>query len=165
MSLLAPCPLTAQVELRDFDCAEPSLNDWLQHRAMTNQTNGTSRTYVITDSTAQRHVMGYYCLVSGALALLDAPGALRRNMSDPIPMTLLGRLAVHHRWQGQGLGVALLQDAVLRTRRAATIIGIRGLLAHALSAQAKAFYAHHGFTASPAKPMTLVLSLKNMPKA
>lgn len=161
MSLLAPCPLTAQVDRQNFDSGEPSLNDWLQHRAMANQVSGASRTYVVTDSSKQLRVVGYYCLVSGALALMDAPGALRRNMPDPIPMTLLGRLAVDRHWHGKGLGVALLQDAVLRTRQAAAIVGVRGLLAHALSPQAKAFYEHHGFAASPTQPMTLVLSLKN----
>ena len=161
MSLLAPCLLSAQADVSAFDCATPNLNGWLKRRAMANQVSGASRTYVVTDSSAERRVYGYYCLVSGALALGDAPGALRRNMPDPIPMTILGRLAVDQGWQGKGLGVALLQDAVLRTRQAAAIVGMRGLLAHALSAQAKAFYEHHGFVASATQPMTLVLSLKN----
>ena len=82
-------------------------------------------------------------------------------MPDPIPLTILGRLAVDTSWQGKGLGVALLQDAVLLTRQAAAIVGMRGLLAHALSARAKAFYEHHGFVASATHPMTLVLSLKS----
>jgi GNAT superfamily N-acetyltransferase len=161
LSLLAPCLLTAQADLKAFDCATPSLNDWLKRRAMANQVSGASRTYVVTDSSAKRRVLGYYCLVSGALALGDAPGALRRNMPDPLPMTILGRLAIDQAWQGKGLGVALLQDAVLRTRQAAAIVGVRGLLAHALSAEAKAFYEHHGFVASATQPMTLVLSIKN----
>ncbi len=161
MSLLAPCLLTAQADVSAFVSAATSLDDWLKRRAMANQVSGASRTYVVTDSSEQRRVVGYYCLVSGALALGDAPGAIRRNMPDPIPMTILGRLAVDQAWQGHGLGVALLQDAVLRTRQAAAIVGVRGLLAHALSAPAKAFYEHHGFIASATQPMTLVLSLKN----
>lgn len=161
MSLLAPCLLTAQADVTEFVSAAPSLDDWLKRRAMANQVSGASRTYVVTDSSAKRRVIGYYCLASGALALGDAPGAIRRNMPDPVPMTILGRLAVDQAWQGQGLGVALLQDAVLRTRQAAAIVGVRGLLAHALSAPAKAFYEHHGFVASSSQPMTLVLSLKN----
>jgi GNAT superfamily N-acetyltransferase len=161
LRLLAPCLLTAQADVSPFNCAIPSLNDWLKRRAMANQVSGASRTYVVTDSSEKHQVLGYYCLVSGALALGDAPGALRRNMPDPIPMTILCRLAIDQSWQGQGLGVALLQDAVLRTRQAAAIVGVRGLLAHALSAQAKAFYEHHGFVASATQPMTLVLSIKN----
>ncbi len=74
-------------------------------------------------------------------------------------MAILGRLAVDQTWQGQGLGVALLRDAVERTRAASMILGLRGLLVHALSEKAAAFYAHHGFVASPTNPLTLVLSL------
>ncbi|PKU23580.1 hypothetical protein CWS72_16080 [Telmatospirillum siberiense] len=80
-------------------------------------------------------------------------------MPDPIPMAMLGRLAVHRDRQRQGLGVALLQDAVLRIRQAATILGIRGILVHAISEEAKAFYSRHGFVAGVGSPMTLILSL------
>jgi len=84
-------------------------------------------------------------------------------MPDPVPLAILGRLAIDRSWQGKGLGVALLQDAVMRTVQAAGILGIRGLLVHALSVEAKAFYEHHGFVASPTQPMTLILSLKSKP--
>jgi GNAT superfamily N-acetyltransferase len=73
---------------------------------------------------------------------------------------VLGRLAVDQAWQDRGMGVALLQDAVLRTMCASDILGIRGLVVHALSIEAKTFYEHHGFLASPTQPMTLILSLK-----
>ncbi|RUX69641.1 GNAT family N-acetyltransferase, partial [Mesorhizobium sp. M2A.F.Ca.ET.040.01.1.1] len=100
------------------------------------------------------------CLSSGGLDLADAPGSIRRNMPDPVPMAVLGRLAVDANWQSKGPGVALLQDAVLRTSQAAAILGIRGLLVHAISDEAKTFYERYGFQASPKNPMTLVLSLK-----
>ena len=90
----------------------------------------------------------------------DTPASIRRNMPDPVPVAILGRLAVDKSCQGRGLGVALLQDAVVRTAQAGSILGIRGLLVHALSIEAKAFYEHHGFVASPTQPMTLILSLK-----
>lgn len=85
-------------------------------------------------------------------------------MPDPVPLAILGRLVIDRSWQGKGLGVALLQDAVMRTSQAAGILGIRGLLVHALSVEAKAFYEHHGFVASPTQPMTLILSLKMQPR-
>ena len=129
---------------------------------MANQMSGASRTYVVIDSTNDQRVIGYYCLASGALAVTDAPGAIRRNMPDPIPMAILGRLAVDRTWQGKGLGVALLQDAMRRSTQAAAILGIRGLLAHAISLQAKTFYEYHGFIASPTQPMTLVLSINGL---
>jgi GNAT superfamily N-acetyltransferase len=129
---------------------------------MANQASGASRTYVVVDAVDGQRVLGYYCLASGALAVTDAPGSIRRNMPDPIPMAILGRLAVDHTWQGKGLGVALLQDAMRRSTQAAAILGIRGLLAHAISLQAKSFYEYHSFIASPTQPMTLVLSLNGL---
>jgi GNAT superfamily N-acetyltransferase len=157
MMLSAPVPLSAEHRLDDFACGVDSLDDWLKRRARPNQLSSASRTYVVAEGT---QVVGYYCLASGALALSDAPALVRRNMPDPMPVAILGRLAIHQAWQGRGVGVALLQDAVLRTLHASDILGIRGLLVHALSAEAKAFYEHHGFVASPTQPMTLILSLK-----
>ena len=83
-------------------------------------------------------------------------------MPDPVPMGILGRLAVDRALHSKGLGVALLQDAAIRTAQAAGILGIRGLLVHAISEEAKTFYEHHGFIASPTQPMTLILSLKGL---
>lgn len=159
MILSAPALLTETHDLSLFDSGQDTLDDWLRRRARTNQVSGASRTYVVC---AGEQVVGYYCLSSGALAAAEAPGALRRNMPDPIPMAVLGRLAIDRNWQGKGLGAALLQDAVLRTAQAAHIVGIRGILVHAISEEAKAFYAHYGFAAPPAQPLTLVMSLKGV---
>jgi GNAT superfamily N-acetyltransferase len=158
MTLSAPVLLPAEHVLDGFTCGVASLGEWLKRRAYPNQVSGASRTYVVTEG---QKVVGYYCLASGALALNDAPSSVRRNMPDPLPMAILGRLAIDRSWQGKGLGAALLQDAVLRTAQAGGIIGIRGLLVHAISDEAKIFYEHYGFTASPTHPMTLILSLKS----
>lgn len=155
--LSAPVLLTADHRFEEFNSGVESLDDWLKRRALPNQISGASRTYVVAEA---KKVLGYYCLASGALELNHAPAGIRRNMPDPVPLAILGRLALDQSWQGKGLGVALLQDAVLRTSQAADIVGIRGLLVHALSVEAKAFYEHHGFAASPTQPMTLILSLK-----
>lgn len=157
MMLSAPVPLEDGHELGAFDSGTPSLDDWLRRRARGNQASGASRTYVAAEA---GRVVGYYCLASGAIDLPEAPGGLRRNMPDPIPMVILGRLAVDRTWQGRGLGVALLHDAVLRTQKAAEILGIRGVLVHAISLEARAFYEKYGFQRAPNMPMTLVLSLR-----
>ncbi|MBY3164790.1 GNAT family N-acetyltransferase [Rhizobium laguerreae] len=155
--LSAPTLLGEAHDLQLFDSGHDSLDEWLRRRARANQVSGASRTYVVCEG---ERVVGYYCLSSGALAVADAPGAIRRNMPDPVPMAVLGRLAIDRNWQRKGIGAALLQDAVLRAGQAAHIMGIRGLLVHAISDEAKAFYEHFGFTSSPANPMALVLSLK-----
>ncbi|MBT9161046.1 MAG: hypothetical protein DDT26_02344 [Dehalococcoidia bacterium] len=157
--LLAPALLTADHKLNDFHSGVASLDEWLVRRALANQVSGAARTYVVADEDGR--VVGYYALASGALAVADAPGRLRRNMPDPIPMAILGRLAVSQHMQGKGIGVAMLKDAVLRVKQASDVVGIRGVLVHAISEEARQFYEQFGFMGTPTHPMTLVLSLKS----
>lgn len=157
--LKKPTLLADGHELASFDSGVPALDDWLIRRSRANQVSGASRSYVVADG---GQVVGYYCLASGGIAMTDAPPALRRNMPDPIPVTVLGRLAVDRSQQGKGLGTALVQDAVLRVMQAAEIVGTRGILVHAISDAAKIFYERYGFVPSPTNPMTLVLSLKGI---
>ncbi|HEY6579088.1 MAG TPA: GNAT family N-acetyltransferase [Rhizomicrobium sp.] len=157
-SLNAPEPLADLHDLDAFNSGEPTLDDWLRRRARGNQLSGASRTYVVAQGSV---VVGYYSLASGAIALIDVPPRTRRNMPDPIPMTVLGRLAVDMAWQSKRLGRLLLRDAILRTGQAAAIIGVRGLLVHPLTPAAKRFYEASGFRESPNRPMTLVVTLQD----
>lgn len=158
--LCAPAPLDARHLTDAFDCGERLLDDWLRRRALANQASGASRVFVVSRG---ERVVGYYALAAGAIASNEAPGRLRRNMPDPIPVFVLGRLAVDRAEQGNRLGSLLLRDAVLRTRAAAEFGGVAGLLVHALSDEAKRFYLRHGFVDSPASPLTLVARLKDFP--
>ena len=157
--LSAPDPLNESHVLDQFECGEPALDDWLRRRALANQASGASRTFV-TCSGAR--VVGYYALAAGGITSNEAPGRVRRNMPDPIPVMVLGRLAVDRREQGKGLGALLLRDAVARTRRLAGEMGMAGILVHAISVEAKRFYQHWGFVESPLNPMTLVARLKDL---
>jgi GNAT superfamily N-acetyltransferase len=159
MRFSAPEPLRADHDLSHFECGEPSLNDWLKRRALANQLNGASRTFVVLDE--EQNVVGYYALAAGAVSHENATGGVRRNMPDPVPVLVLGRLAVAHRAQGRRGGAALLQDAVLRAMAVAENAGVRALLVHALNDRAKAFYEHYGFLSSPIDPMTLMLRLQS----
>ncbi len=107
----------------------------------------------------QGHVVAYYTLATGAVQCANAPGKVRRNMPDPVPVMVLGRLAVHVDWQKKGLGRDLLADAVRRTLQAADIAGIRAFVVHALSDEAKRFYERLGFQSSPTDPMDLMITL------
>jgi GNAT superfamily N-acetyltransferase len=109
-----------------------------------------------------RQVIGYYALASGVVAVTAATGRFRRNMPEPIPVVLLGRLAVDQRYQGKGLGRALFRDAALRILAAADTIGIRGILVHAIYAEAKSFYTALGFDPSPIEPLTLMVTLADL---
>lgn len=155
LPLSSPQPLASVHLLHDFACGEASLDEWLKRRALANQLSGASRTFVVTDGAGC--VVGYYAMAAGAVAHQIATSNVRRNMPDPVPVLVLARLAVDHRAQGIKLGAALLQDAVNRTVNVAQNAGVRALLVHALHDQAKRFYEHYGFQASPLHPMTLML--------
>ncbi len=153
----APVPLTAIHDTSGFVCRLESLALWLRRRALGNAMTGASRTYVVCEG--GNHVAGYYALAAGAIALVAAPGRLRRNMPDPLPVVVLGRLAVHLDWEGKGVGRGLLKDAVLRSLQAADLIGVRALLCHAIDDDARSFYLAHGFVESPLSPRTVLLGL------
>ncbi len=154
--LSAPEKLRADHDLSAFECGEPALDDWLRRRALRNEESGASRTYAVC---AGKQVAGYYALAVGAVVHAAAPGRVRRNMPDPVPVMVIGRLAVHQRFQGRGIGPGLLRDAVLRTLQAAEIAGIRAILVHAISERARKFYVECGFVTSPVDPMTLMITV------
>ncbi len=155
----APEPLAIEHALDGVDCGVASLDDWLRRRAMNNQTRGASRTFVVCDA---GRVVAYHALAAGAVAPDAAPGRFRRNMPDPIPVVVLARLAIGLEHQGRGLGRALFQDAARRVVHAADTIGIRGMLVHAISGEAIAFYRGLGLDPSPLEPMTLMTTVADL---
>ena len=155
-AIVAPGPLGTSHDLTGFDCGEPSLNQWLTNRAHKNEKTGASRTYVLTDN---KCAIGYFSLSNGHVSRAVAPGPVSRNMPEPIPVIIMGRLAVHIDYQHRGLGSDLLRDAYLRARKASEISAARALLVHALNDKAKQFYLHHGFFESPVDTPTFMHSL------
>jgi GNAT superfamily N-acetyltransferase len=160
--LSPPEKLRADHDLSEFDSGEPSLDDWLRRRALQNEASGASRTYVVR---AGQQVVGYYALAVGAVAHAGAPGRVRRNMPDPVPVMIIGRLAVHKDYQGKKIGPGLLRDAILRTLQAAEIAGVRALLVHTISEPARKFYEDCGFIASPMDPLTLMITVEEAAKS
>lgn len=154
--LIAPCPIAGHHDLDQFICGVTNLDTWLKKRARSNERSRASRTFVLCDG---ERVIGYYALASGSLSNKIAPSRIKRNMPDPIPVMVLGRLAIDHQYQGKRLGDALLRDAILRILQAADIAGIKAILVHAISEEAKKFYLDRSFIVSPSEPMTLVFPL------
>lgn len=161
-AIAAPAPLTEAHDLDQFDCGVPVLNDWLRKRAFKSHVSGGSRVFVVCQGST---VIAYYCLAMGAVFHEQATGKVRRNMPDPVPVVVLGRLAVDGRWSGKGLGSALLRDAVRKALKAAELAGSRAMLVHAKDDAAKAFYQKHGFAPSPVAPLTLMVTLDDLEKA
>lgn len=157
-----PCSLLDKHNLDDFDCGVPSLNDWIKRRARGNEESGASRTYVVCDH--QDNVLGYYCLASGSVMLNEVPKKLQRNMPDPIPVMLIGRLAVDLNHKKKGVGPGMLRDAVSRVLKAGEIGGIRAILVHAISDEAIDFYQRNGFLKCPFEPMMFMLPIKPINK-
>ena len=136
MQLSAPVPLTAEHDLSAFDCGEPALNEWLRHRALKNESR-FSRTYVVCEG---NRVVAYFCISAGAVERAAAPGKLRRNAPDTIPVAVIGRLAVSRNHAGKGVGTDLLSDALRRIALASQSIGMGAVLVHAKDDAAKRFY-------------------------
>ena len=156
--LTRPQPLGPDHIVDVFECGEESLNQWLQRHSR--RSDGRSaRTFVVC---AGQHVIGYCALSAGSVIHTGVPGRIRRNMPDPIPVVVLGRLAIDLKHQGRGLGTALLRDALLRSLAAAESIGIRAVLVHALSEDARRCYLRHGFIESPIGPLTLMLPIETV---
>lgn len=143
-----------------FDCGQDALNRFLQEYALQNQLSGGAQTYVgLADDT----VIGYYALAVGSVEQEHAPERVKKGLAKhSIPIMLLARLAVDLQWQKQGVGAALLKDAMLRTLQAADIAGIRALVVHAKDEAVRTFYERFDFLPSPTDPLHLFMLLKDV---
>jgi GNAT superfamily N-acetyltransferase len=159
LDLSPPAPIEEWHFLDAFESGEPSLDEWLKRRALRNHASGASRVFVLS---SEKTVVGYYCLSASAIAHAVSPKSMRRNMPDPLPALLLGRLAIDRRHHNKGLGAALLRDAMLRSLNIGKDTGVFAVLVHALSESARQFYLSRGFAESPVQPMTLMMTLATM---
>ena len=147
-------------DLSRFDCGKTMLNDWLVRYAWQNQQADAARTFVACRG---KRVVGYYSLVASSVRRSDAPERVAKGLANhPIGVILLARLALDGTEKGQGLGKALLKDALVRTARAAEIIGVRALLVDAIDEEARRFYLHFNFEPSLVGPMHLMLLIKDL---
>jgi GNAT superfamily N-acetyltransferase len=152
--------LRADHSIEGFDCGKEELNRYLLRYAWANQQAGAAQTYV---GLVGNSVIGYHTLVVGQVSREEAPGRLIKGLArHPVPVMLLARLAVDRRWHGQGVGRALLKDAMQRTLQAADIAGIRAFAVHAKDQEARHFYEKFDFVPSATDPMHLFVLLKDV---
>lgn len=156
-NLTSPSLLSDEHNVDNFDCGEPSLNDWLKKRAAKNNAADASRCFVISNH--NNEVVGFYCLSAGAINRESVPKSMRRNMPESLPVLVLGRLAIDKDYHNQGWGSALLRDAMIRSVNIAHNAGVFAILIHSLSDKAKQFYISRGFVESPLQAMTLFMTL------
>ncbi len=162
MGFHRPVALEARHRVEGFHCGVLSLDEWLGKHALQSHRSGGSRVFVTTETDPD--VVGYYALAAGAVMPRESTARLVRGLStnQPVPVVLLGRLAVDARRQGTHLGRSLLLDAITRVLEAGELIGIRALLIHAIDERARTWYAQFGFERSPTHPLHLILLMKDL---
>ena len=144
---------------KSFDCGKAPLNDWIKRRASQHEKRDLARTYVAVDRETSA-VLGYYALSSHRVRYDSLPSDQSKGLPrTDIPVVLLGKLAVDRTAQGQGLGALLLLDALCRSERLASQIGIRAVEVHAIDARARSFYLKYGFTSLEDDPHHLFLPM------
>lgn len=158
--LCAPRPLAVEDQLDGFDCGKASLSEWLVRHARQAHSSGSARTFAVVDTGHQ--VVGYYSLTVGQVDTLEVPERIRKGMGQyPIPIVLLGRLAVAQSHQRQGIGPGLLRDAITRALTISEQAGVRAMMTHPIDAEAANFYLEFGFVPSPGGVGMLLLLLKD----
>ena len=160
MAILGPEPLTAAHDLSEFSCGKPSLDRWLQTRALSNQEKGFTAVLVVHEA---NRVIGYYGLAPTAVIPSTLPRAIRTGQPpDPVPCLLLGQLATDRNWIGKGIGTGLLKHALQRCVTAAGLIGGRALIVNAVDSEAADFWKRRGFIPSKDDPLVLFRSIADI---
>ena len=154
-ALSAPAPLAPHHNVSRFSCGVPALDAWLQGKARLNEAKGGARTYVTCDG---ERIAGFYSLAASAVERRRVSSRVGRSMPEPIPVILLGQLAVDTDYQDRRLGSDLLVDAVRRALAASDLIGARAIIVQAIDERAKSFYERFGFRPfSEREPLMLLL--------
>lgn len=159
MTLKNPEALNKDHDLIGFNSNYTELDDWLKKYAFQAKASGSASTFIVADNNL---VVGFYSLTVGQVDIDEASERIKKGMGKyPIPVVILARLAVHHAYQGKGIGKGMLKDAILRTFQIAEQGGVRALLVHAIDEKANAFYKRFGFESSPIRENQLLLLLKD----
>ena len=158
--MTAPEPIDERHDVSRFESGAASLDAWLRRKARLNEAKGGARTYVVCEGD---RVIGFYSLAASAVERRRVSSRVGRSMPEPVPVILLGQLAVDAGYRGRGLGADLLADAARRALAAADVIGARALVVQALDDEARGFYERFGFRPfSNREPLMLILRISEL---
>jgi predicted N-acetyltransferase YhbS len=154
-----PTPIDPTHRIDAFECGKAPLDDWLRAHALENE-GRASRTFVVLDQA--NRVAAYYTLATGSVTRTEIPKPIRQGLPNPVPVMVLGRLAVDRRHAGKRLGEALLKEAMMRTLRLSMEAGVRALIVHAIDDEAVTFYTRYQFQVFPPETRTLLLPIETI---
>ena len=162
MTEFAIVPLAAEHDRSQFDCGEPTLNDFIRLHATQYERRHLGRTFVAVEIGKPR-VDGFYTISAGAVAFETWPDHVRRKLPrHPMPVIHLGRLAVDRKCRGIRLGETLLIDALQRSHKLAQTVGVFAVEVIAVDQAAKSFYLKYGFVPLLDDPQHLYMSMKTI---
>lgn len=155
---------SAGIDTDCFRCGQTALDEYIRRYASQDAKRGLARVFAAMPDAEPRRLAGYFTLSAASVGAADLPESLRRKLPRyPVPVALLGRLAVDASFQGKGLGGLLLADALLKVVHASQALAMAGMVVDAKDETAAAFYCHYGFVALPGQSGRLLLSAKAFP--
>ncbi len=154
-------PLAKNHDRSAFACGSAPLDRYLQQQARQDAEKRVAAPFVLVEPPAN-DVLGYYTLSASYITADELPAELSKKLPryPQLPVTLLGRLAVHQNQKGKGLGAFLLMDALHRSLTAAAEIAAMAIAVDAKDAAAEAFYRHFEFRPLQQQPARLFLPMK-----
>jgi GNAT superfamily N-acetyltransferase len=152
------CPLDATVGATDFVCGQPALDEYIRRYASQDVKRDIARVFVAVPEENTVRLAGFYTLSAGSVNCYGLPVELARKLPRyPVPVALIGRLAVDENFQGKGLGSMLLADACHKVNQASSVLAVAGIVVDAKDETSAAFYRHFCFTPLPGQPERLLL--------
>jgi len=152
------------VDADSFRCGQPLLDEYIRRYASQDVRRNVARVFAATPERDPHQLAGFFTLGAGSVSCSDLPESLAKKLPRyPVPVALIGRLAVSTGFQGKGVGSILLADACRKVAHASATLALAGIVVDAKDAAAAAFYRHFGFLTLPGQPARLLLPATAFP--
>ncbi|MDZ4254229.1 MAG: GNAT family N-acetyltransferase [Sulfuritalea sp.] len=164
MTLYAIRSFDRAIDATSFSCGQVRLDEYIRRYASQDVQRNVARVFLATPENDSRRLAGFFSLSAGSINCADLPESLAKKLPNyPVPVALIGRLAVDTNFQGKGLGSILLADACQKVAHASALLAMAGIVVDAKDDAAMKYYRHFGFQALPGQPARLFLSAKHFP--